>query len=67
MSRMARLGALVPSLSWLPAFAQEAAKEAPVEKADPMVVIGFLLFLVGSCAGYVAYMYWSRRKSGKDE
>ena len=67
MSRIpSKLFALFLSLSWLPAFAVEAAKDAPAESASPLVVIGFLLVFVASCAGYVAYAMWSGRKKGKD-
>jgi hypothetical protein len=46
------------------AFAADKA-DAPVEKADPMVVVGFLVLFFGSCAGYVAYLLYTKRKEAK--
>ena len=48
------------------AFAQSAA-EAPVEKANPLVVVGFLVIFVGGCAGYFVYLIWSKNKEAKDK
>ena len=49
------------------AFAQAAA-EAPVEKANPLVVVAFLVLFVGGCAGYFIYLIWSKNKeSAKDK
>jgi len=68
MSRLSsKLLAFLLSLSWLAAYAADAA-DAPVEKASPVVVIGFLVLLVGACVGYFVYAAWAnKRKPGKDE
>jgi hypothetical protein len=58
--------ALFLSLSWLAAFAADAA-DAPAETASPLVVIGFLVVLVGSCLGYVGYMAWAQKRTGGKE
>jgi len=49
-------------LAPLLAFAQESKPEAPVEKADPIVVILFLVLFVGSGVAYAGYLWWNRRK-----
>lgn len=64
MSRLvARLSPLAFFLPLL-ARAAEAAKDAPAEKADPIVVIGFLFVLLASCGGYAAYL-WKSKKGEK--
>lgn len=49
-------------LAPLLAFAQESKPEAPVEKADPLVVILFLVLFVGSGVVYGGYLWWNRKK-----
>lgn len=62
---LSRFPALFLLLQWLPAF---AAEEAPVEKASPIVVIGFLVLFLGACAGYGVYLLMSQKgKPEKDE
>jgi hypothetical protein len=53
-------------LACLSTFAQAAA-EAPVEKANPLVVVGFLVLFVGGCAGYFIYLMWAKNKEAKDK
>ena len=69
MSRLvSKLFTLFLPLAGLTAYAIDAANDAPAETANPLVVIGFLVLFVGSCAGYVGYLLWSgRRKAGKDK
>ena len=59
---LSKLSALPVMLAGLPALALEGKADAPVEKADPMVVVAFLVLFLGGCLGYVVYLYWSRRK-----
>ena len=62
---LSRLSPLFLLLMWLPAY---AAEEAPVEKASPIVVIGFLVLLFGACAGYGVYLLMANKgKDGKDQ
>jgi hypothetical protein len=63
LSRLSPLSLFL--LQSLPAF---AADEAPVEKASPVVVIGFLVLLVGACVGYGIYLVWAQKqKAQKDD
>lgn len=48
------------------ALAQEAKPEAPMEKADPLVVLLFLVIFVGSGVVYGGYLWW-RAKKDKEE
>jgi hypothetical protein len=48
-------------LAILPAFAQ-GKPEAPAEKADPLVVLLFLVLLIGSGLAYAGYLWWQHRK-----
>ena len=59
MSRL--LPAAITLLASLPALAQEA-KEAPMEKADPLFVLLFLVLFVGSGVAYAGYLWWRNRK-----
>ena len=59
---ISRLSPLFLLLFWLPAYAVE---EAPVEKASPIVVIGFLVLLVGACVGYGVYLLMAQK--GKND
>jgi len=52
-------------LASLPALAQEA-KEAPMEKADPMFVLLFLILFVGSGVAYAGYLWWRNRKDKQE-
>ena len=63
IARLSPVAALLPLL----AFAQEAAKDAPAEKADPVVVIGFLILLLASCGGYAAYLWKGKKGEQKHE
>lgn len=64
-SLLLRLPALFLFLQCLPAYAIE---EVPVERASPIVVIGFLVLLVGACVGYGVYLRWSKKQEpGKDQ
>ena len=60
------LSILLFLLASFPAFAQQAA-EAPVEKANPLVVVAFLVLFIGGCAGYFIYLMWSKSKEAKDK
>lgn len=65
MARLiSRLSPLFLFLMWLPAY---AAEEAPVEKASPIVVIGFLVLLVGACAGYGVYLLMAQKGKGEND
>ena len=65
---MARfIAPLLLLLAQLPAWAIDPPKEAAVEKADPMVVVGFLVLFIGGCLGYVAYLMYTQKKEKKDE
>ena len=63
IARLSPLASLLPLL----AHAAEAAKDAPADKADPIVVIGFLVLLLGSCAAYAAYLWKSKKGEQKPE
>ena len=59
--------ALVASLllASLPTWAIDPPKDAPVEKADPIVVVGFLVLFIGACLGYVGWLMYTQK--GKKE
>jgi hypothetical protein len=59
------LSALLLSACSLAAFAAEKA-DAPVEKADPIVIVAFLVLFFGGCAGYVGWLLYSKSKAAKD-
>lgn len=52
---------LFPLLVAASAYAAEAEK--PAEKADPLIVVVFLVLFVGGCAGYFVWMWWEQKKS----
>ena len=54
-------------LAPLLAYAQETKPEAPVEKADPLVVILFLVLFVGSGVAYGGYLWWNSKKDKRGE
>ena len=65
---MARILSALPLFLYsVAAVAADAAKEAPVEKADPLVIVGFLVLFVGGCAGYVAYLWYTKGKEAKGD
>ena len=65
---MARiLPALLLSGYSLAALAQEKAKDAPVEKADPIVIVAFLVLFIGSCVGYVGWLVYTKGKQAKTD
>jgi hypothetical protein len=59
------LSALLLSACSLAAFAADKA-EAPVEKADPIVIVGFLVLFFGGCAGYLGWLLYTKNKAAKD-
>jgi len=65
MSRL--LASAFVLLAPLLAYAQESKPEAPVEKADPLVVILFLVLFVGSGLVYGGYLWWNRKKDKPSE
>jgi membrane protein DedA with SNARE-associated domain len=60
---MARLLCWCIGFAALGAYAQ-AVQEPPVEKADMVTVVVFLVLFVGSCVAYFVYAIWSSRKKG---
>jgi hypothetical protein len=58
---MKTLLSLVLSLLPLFAFAQAAA-DAPVETASPLVVIAFVALFLGACIAYVIYAVLINKK-----
>ena len=60
------LSILLPLFASFSAFAQKAA-DAPVEKANPLVVVAFLVLFIGGCAGYFIFLMWSKNKEAKDK
>lgn len=60
------LTALLPFLFASSAFAQAAAAEPPVEKANMFTVVVFLLVFVASIVGYFVYLWWTNRKSQRE-
>ena len=57
---MLRLPLLPLLMLALDAYAQ--TPEPPVEKADGVTVVIFLVVFVGSCVAYIGYAWWSGRK-----
>ena len=45
------------------AFAQTQAAEPPVEKANLLTVVVFLVIFFGGCAAYFVYLWWNHRKN----
>lgn len=60
------LTALLPFLFVSSAYAQAAAAEPPVEKANMFTVVVFLLVFVASIGGYFVYLWWTHRKSQQE-
>jgi hypothetical protein len=54
-------------LAHLPAWAIDPPKEAPVEKADPIVVVGFLVLFIGACVGHVGWLMYTKKGAQKEE
>lgn len=60
------LGLLLWFMPWI-AFAQKAADEAPVEPANPVAVVLFVIVFIGSCIGFVAYVWWKGRGKPREK
>lgn len=60
------LGLLLWLVPWM-AFAQKAADDAPAEQANPIAVALFVLVFVGSCLGFVAYVWWKGRGKPREK
>ena len=57
---MSRLSCLPLLIFALDAYAQ--TPDPPVEKADGVTVVIFLVVFVGSCVAYIGYAWWAGRK-----
>ena len=53
---------LLPLLFLAAPFLARAADDAPSEQASPVAVILFLVVFIGGCIGFVAYVWWTRKK-----
>lgn len=49
------------------AFAQSTPAEPPAEPANMVAVIAFLVLFIGSCVGFIGYVWWGGRKSKREQ
>ena len=60
------LSALFPLLVFCSAYAEDIKDAPPPATTDVMGIVIFFVLFVGSCIGFIGYMWW-RHKHGKED